>query len=75
MPVARYRRVEDMPSALQGDAGMTPAVGFRLACELSDTALRLSRSRSPSIRVRRRATLVADEESGSATVPADGTAP
>jgi hypothetical protein len=56
MPVARYRGVEDMPSAFQGGAAMTPAEGLRLACELSDTALRLSRSGPPPTRVLRRRT-------------------
>ena len=42
MPVVRYRSVADMPSALIGDDDMTPAEGLRLACELSETALRLA---------------------------------
>lgn len=44
MPVVRYRSVSEMPSALSGDHEMTSAEGLRLACELSETAIRLAGS-------------------------------
>ncbi|CAN5857768.1 hypothetical protein BH23ACT10_BH23ACT10_36080 [soil metagenome] len=52
MPVVRYRDVANMPSALIGDDDMTPAEGLRLACELSETAIRLAGPAARSCGVR-----------------------
>ncbi|MBW3604878.1 MAG: hypothetical protein KY460_08205 [Actinobacteria bacterium] len=74
MPVVRYRGVEDMPSALQGDDGMTPAEGLRLACELSDTALRLAGHQPAQRGVRRhtRLTTIDDDQSVDRSATTDG---
>lgn len=46
MPLRRYRHINDVPSSLVVEGG--PAVGLRLACELSTLALRLAGDRPPS---------------------------
>lgn len=64
MPVMRYRSVADMPSALRSDNDdndMTPAEGLRLACELSETAIRLAGPQSTPSGVRPHPALTSPE--------------
>jgi hypothetical protein len=60
MPVRKYRSVEQMPQALF--RSRLDGKNLQLACELSETALRLARRRFPPGVHRFRSVLAADEQ-------------